>query len=103
MTTSDKKQTPKVKLDCWSVIQHFGGLSATAKLFREHGITVNVDSIEKWRRRGSIPSASLITLASIAKLRGVRFDLYDFITESDTNGTDTTTNRRTRAVVTGTV
>jgi hypothetical protein len=89
MNAPDKHPTtPVIQLDCWKLIQHFGGLSKTSKLMREYGIPVSVDVIEKWRRRGSVPSAQLITLAAIAKARGLRFDLYDFILEKNNDESD---------------
>lgn len=74
-------KTTKFILDCKRVIEHFGGLANTARIMRDSGVPMNVGTVEKWRRRGSIPSAQLITLAVIAKDSGLKFNLYDFITE----------------------
>lgn len=82
MQTSDINQTSvEVELDCWAVVAHFGGLAKCSRMMREHGIDLSVDAIEKWRRRKNIPTAQLVALAAIARERGVRFDLYDFIKE----------------------
>lgn len=70
-----------VELDCWAVVRHFGGLAKCSRLMREFGIDLSVDAIEKWRRRKNIPTAQLVTLAAIARAKGVRFDIYDFIKE----------------------
>ncbi len=66
-------------LDCYKVVDHFGGLMKTSRLLAANGINISVDAIEKWRRRGSIPQKQLINLAWIAKQNGIRFDIYDFI------------------------
>ena len=69
----------QVELDCWAVVAHFGGLVKTSRLMKQAGIDLSVDAIEKWRRRGNIPTSQLVTLAAIARANGVRFDIYDFI------------------------
>lgn len=77
-----QNKTNRFSLDCWKVIAHFGGLASTAKLMRDNGIPMTIGTVEKWRRRGSIPSSQLITLAAIAKGNKMRFNLYDFITDN---------------------
>lgn len=75
-------KTPRFALDCWKVIAHFGGLSNTARLMRDSGVPMTIGTVEKWRRRGSIPSSQLIALAAIAKDKKMRFNIYDFITDN---------------------
>lgn len=75
-------KTNRYALDCWKVIEHFGGLAKTARLMHQHGVPMTIGTVEKWRRRGSIPSSQLITLAAIAKSKKMRFNIYDFITEN---------------------
>jgi hypothetical protein len=99
MQISYKHQTPNVKLDCRMVVQHFGGVSATAKLFRDHGVSVSIGAIEKWQERGSIPSSHLVHLASIAKVIRVRFDLYDFLTETKENNDSIADGRSANRIV----
>jgi len=91
----------QVELDCWAVVAHFGGLAKTSRLMKQHGVDLSVDAIEKWRRRGNIPTSQLVTLAAIARANGVRFDIYDFIKDKSelnledterTNGESTRTN-----------
>jgi len=67
------------RLDCRAVVSHFGGKSALCRTLKEHGVELSVKAIEKWRSRQNIPTAQLVTLAAIAKARGIRFDIYDFI------------------------
>jgi len=75
-------------LDCWRVVSHFGGLTSLVKMMREEGVDLSADAVDKWRRRGNIPTTQLIQLAAIARKRGMRFDIYDFIKteESNNNG-----------------
>lgn len=80
MDLADRQhQTINAELDCWAVVAHFGGKAQLCRTMREHGIDLSVKAIEKWRSRRNIPTAQLVTLAAIAKARGVRFDIYDFI------------------------
>jgi len=72
-------------LDCWRVVSHFGGLTSLVKMMREEGVDLSADAVDKWRRRGNIPTTQLIQLAAIARKRGMRFDIYDFIKEENNN------------------
>ena len=92
----------QVELDCWAVVAHFGGLAKTSRLMKQHGVDLSVDAIEKWRRRGNIPTSQLVTLAAIARANGVRFDIYDFIkdrSEPNLENEETTSGRSTRTNV----
>lgn len=92
----------QVELDCWAVVAHFGGLAKTSRLMKQHGVDLSVDAIEKWRRRGNIPTSQLVTLAAIARANGVRFDIYDFIKDKSKPNLDrleTANGRSTRANV----
>lgn len=80
MDLADRQhQTSKPELDCASIISHFGGTTQLYRLLTEHGSPITTKAIEKWRSRKNIPTAQLVTLADIAKQRGMRFDIYDFI------------------------
>lgn len=82
MGNDDRHHTKiDVELDCWAVVRHFGGLAKCSRMMREFGIDLSVDAIEKWRRRKNIPTSQLVALAAIAREKGVRFDIYDFIKE----------------------
>jgi hypothetical protein len=52
-------------------------------MMREEGVDLSADAVDKWRRRGNIPTNQLVHLAAIARKRGMRFDIYDFIKTTD--------------------
>lgn len=82
MNLADRQhQTINAELDCHAVVAHFGGIAQLCRILREHGISLSVKAVEKWKSRGSIPASQLVILAAIAKERGMRFDIYDFIEE----------------------
>lgn len=72
----------KCKLDPYTLVKHFGGMTATSKLLTAYGHPISPKAVEKWRLRGRIPIDTIVMLAVIAKDKGIRFDLYDFIVES---------------------
>ena len=68
-------------LDAHKVVRDFGGMTKTARLLTDAGQPITRDAVDKWRRASRIPSPHLLHLAMIAKERGQRFDLYDYIVE----------------------
>lgn len=68
-----------IKFDARKIVKDFGGMTATSRALTENGYPVTRDAVDKWRRRSSLPVATLCQLALIAKNRGQRFDLYDYI------------------------
>lgn len=84
MNIDDRQnQTKQLELDCASIISHFGGTTQLYRLLTTHGTAITPKAIEKWRSRNNIPTNQLISLAQIAKERGMRFDIYDFIVHRD--------------------
>jgi len=71
------------KLDPYQLVKHFGGMTATSKLLSAYGHPTSPKAVEKWRLRGRIPMETVVMLAVIAKDKGIRFDLYDFIGECE--------------------
>lgn len=69
----------KLRLDAQKVVRDFGGMTKTARLLTESGVPITRDAVDKWRRASRIPTPHLLNLAMIAKTRGQRFDLYDYI------------------------
>jgi len=70
------------RLDAYGLVRHFGGMTATSKLLCAYGHQTTPKAVEKWRLRGRIPMEIIVMLAVIAKDKGIRFDLYDFITDN---------------------
>ena len=75
----------KLSLDTRKMVKDFGGLTACYRSLNNHGFEVSRDAVDKWRRRKSLSTKSLIQMAVIAKKTGKRFDLYDYI-EIETGG-----------------
>lgn len=70
-----------VRLDATKVVRDFGGMTKTARLLTENGNPITRDAVDKWRRANRIPTPHLLHLAVIARERGQRFDIYDYIQE----------------------
>lgn len=71
-----------LRLDATKVVRDFGGMTKTARLLTEHGNPITRDAVDKWRRANRIPTPHLLRLAVIARDKGQRFDLYDYIVEA---------------------
>ena len=56
-------------------------MTQTARLLTENGFPITRDAVDKWRRAKRIPLFHFARLALIAKGRGQRFDIYDYIIE----------------------
>lgn len=69
----------KLTLDTRKMVKDFGGLTACYRALNNHGFEVSRDAVDKWRRRRSLSTKSLIQMAVIAKKTGKRFDIYDYI------------------------
>ena len=77
---NNKHQTEAdVELHVKKIVRDFGGMTACARLLTDFGCPITADGVDKWRRRGSIPTRSLIALTKIAHKRRQRFDLLDYI------------------------
>jgi len=72
-----------LRIDAKKVVSDFGGMTKTARLLTEYGVPLTRDAVDKWRRAGRIPAPHLLNLAVIARKRGQRFDLYDYIIMDD--------------------
>ena len=68
-----------LQLDLRRMVKDFGGMTNTSRLLTADGWPTSRDAVDKWRRRQSLPVSTLCVLALIAKERGQRFDLYDYI------------------------
>lgn len=71
----------KLTMDAKRIVRDFGGMTATARTLTEAGVPITRDAVDKWRRNSRVPSPHLCALAIIAKRRGQRFDLLDYIIE----------------------
>ena len=78
----------KHRLDPYRVVKHFGGMTATARLLTAYGKPTPFKTVGQWRLRGRIPIETVVMLAIIARDKGMRFDLYDFLTEEEDHGND---------------
>ena len=72
-----------IEINAKKVVYDFGGMTQTARLLRDHGVTITRDAVDKWRRAKRIPLFHFARLALIAKKRGQRFDIYDYIVEKE--------------------
>ena len=71
----------KFRINAKQIVKDFGGMTATARTLTEAGVPFTRDAVDKWRRNGRVPSPHLCALALIAKKRGQRFELLDYIIE----------------------
>lgn len=78
----------KHRLDPYRVVKHFGGMTATARLLTAYGKPTPFKTVGQWRLRGRIPIETLVMLAVIARDKGIRFDIYDFLTEEENDERD---------------
>jgi len=72
-----------IEIDAKKVVTDFGGMTMTARLLTENGFPITRDAVDKWRRAKRIPLSHFARLALIAKDRGQRFDIYDYIKTSE--------------------
>lgn len=56
---------------------------AIAKEFAKRGEPVTPVGVDRWRQRGSMPTARLLMLLRIARERKVAIDLLDYAVEGD--------------------
>jgi molybdopterin synthase catalytic subunit len=47
------------------------------------GHTITKNAVDKWRRRDSLPTESILAFAVLAKQRNQRFDLLDYVVEKE--------------------
>jgi hypothetical protein len=69
--------------DARKMVKHFGGVTRTKRLLNEYGYDITIDGVDKWRRRNSIPFKALCTLALASKSENRRFELLEFISQSE--------------------
>ena len=91
----------KHRLCTYRVVKHFGGMTATARLLTAYGKPTPIKTVGQWRRRRRIPMETLVMLALIARDKGMRFDLYDFLTEKECKSLLTDSTRTTPAAISG--
>ena len=70
-----------IEINAKKVVTDFGGMTQTARLLTENGFPITRDAVDKWRRAKRIPLFHFARLALIAKGRGQRIDIYDYIIE----------------------
>lgn len=61
------------------LVQDFGGLSETTRGLNDIGHTITKNAVDKWRRRDSLPTESILAFAVLARSKNQRFDLLDYV------------------------
>jgi hypothetical protein len=61
------------------LVRDFGGLTAATHGLNEVGHQITKNAVDKWRRRESLPSESMLAFAVLAKQKNQRFDLLDYL------------------------
>ena len=61
------------------LVSDFGGLTAATRGLNEMGHNITKNAVDKWRRRDSLPTESIIAFAVLAKHKNQRFDLLDYV------------------------
>ena len=61
------------------LVRDFGGLAAATHGLNEVGHQITKNAVDKWRRRESLPSESMLAFAVLAKHKNQRFDLLDYV------------------------
>jgi hypothetical protein len=69
----------ETRLNVVALITRFGGRSELWRKLTKRGNRLSIESLEKWRERGRIPSPHLMTLLAMAKEEGKPINLYDYI------------------------
>ena len=60
-------------------VQDFGGLTETTRGLNDIGHTITKNAVDKWRRRDSLPTESILAFAVLARSKNQRFDLLDYV------------------------
>ena len=61
------------------LVRDFGGLTAATRGLNEVGHQITKNAVDKWRRRESLPSESMLAFAVLAKQKNQRFELLDYV------------------------
>jgi len=61
------------------LVKDFGGLTAVTRGLNEMGHIITKNAVDKWRRRDSLPTESILAFAVLAKHKNQRFDLLDYV------------------------
>lgn len=61
------------------LVADFGGLTETTRGLNEIGHTITKNAVDKWRRRDSLPTESILAFAVLARKKNQRFDLLDYV------------------------
>jgi hypothetical protein len=72
-----------ISIDARLLVKDFGGLTAATRGLNDMGHTITKNAVDKWRRRDSLPTESILAFAVLAKQRNQRFDLLDYVVEKE--------------------
>jgi hypothetical protein len=72
-----------ISIDARLLVKDFGGLAAATRGLNDMGHTITKNAVDKWRRRDSLPTESILAFAVLAKQRNQRFDLLDYVVEKE--------------------
>jgi len=65
------------------LVKDFGGLTVATRGLNDMGHTITKNAVDKWRRRDSLPTESILAFAVLAKQKNQRFDLLDYVVTKD--------------------
>ena len=68
-----------ISINARLLVRDFGGLTAATRGLNEVGHQITKNAVDKWRRRESLPSESMLAFAVLAKHKNQRFDLLDYV------------------------
>ena len=68
-----------ISINARLLVRDFGGLTAATRGLNEVGHQITKNAVDKWRRRESLPSESMLAFAVLAKQKNQRFDLLDYV------------------------
>ena len=72
-----------ISIDARLLVKDFGGLTAATRGLNEMGHTITKNAVDKWRRRDSLPTESILAFAVLAKHKNQRFDLLDYVVRKE--------------------
>lgn len=76
---SGDKMNTNLAINARLLVKDFGGLTAATRGLNEMGHNITKNAVDKWRRRDSLPTESIIAFAVLAKHKNQRFDLLDYV------------------------
>jgi len=68
-----------ISINARLLVHDFGGLTAATRGLNEVGHQITKNAVDKWRRRESLPSESMLAFAVLAKQKNQRFELLDYV------------------------